>query len=563
MSTWERLKQRKLVQWGVAYLAGAFALLQALQLVSQPFAWPDLVLKAAMVVLGVGFFAALVIAWYHGERGQQRVNTIELTMLTALLVIAGVAVAIVSRNGTEKTQTAAPAAAGTIAVLPFDNMSAQAENEYFSDGITEEILNVLAKVPGLQVAARTSSFQFKGKQVDIRDAAARLGVAHVLEGSVQRIDNQVKITAQLIDAKSGMHLWSETFTRELKDVFALEEEIANKIADALRTRLTNVGTAKVERAAVNPAAHDAYLQGRALFHGGDEPSLRRALSHFDRALALDSTLALAHAGIALTYLGLGDAYMVPREAYSRAGNAARRALALDPTLAEAHAALAYSQVVTERNLAKAIASAEHALELSPNSAEVIFLAANLKCFAEPGAGSLTLAERGVRLDPLSVPLQWNLEICKFSMGDYDGVIESHKKSTELAPNFAYLEDWAAAAYRAKGDYQAALREYQHLTDGGAGLYGLAVTYAKLGRLADAQKVIDQMVSASRQRYVPPSAIAVAYMHVGNLAEARRWTAKTEEVDDMLGTFLRNIPDFKPLTDDAVAGKILRDALRPR
>ena len=238
-----RLKQRKLVQWALAYVAASFALIQVLDVVAQRFAWPDQLERILILALAVGFFAVIVLAWYHGERGAQRVSSTEIVILALLLAIGGGLLWRLARNapavpapGASVAENSKAAANGvsadrkSIAVLPFINMSGDKDNEYFSDGVAEEILNVLARTPALHVAARTSSFSFQGKGMEIPAIARALNVRMVLEGSVRKQGDRVRIAAQLIDAATDDEVWSQTYDRELKDIFAIQDEIANPSA---------------------------------------------------------------------------------------------------------------------------------------------------------------------------------------------------------------------------------------------------------------------------------------------------------------------------------------------
>jgi len=234
----DRLRQRKIVQWALAYLACAFALLQGVDIIGQRFGWPDTIVRVLIVVLAVGFFAALVLAWYHGERGEQRVGGVEISLLALLLAIGGgilwrVAVSGRAGDASVSSGMAASLGAASTAVLPFVNMSADKANEYFSDGMTETLLNRLAQVPELKVAARTSSFSFKGTNTDVRKIGAALGVASLVEGSVQQSGDTLRITAQLIRAVDGSHLWSHNYDRKAADLFAIQDEIASAVTEAL------------------------------------------------------------------------------------------------------------------------------------------------------------------------------------------------------------------------------------------------------------------------------------------------------------------------------------------
>jgi len=481
---WARLRERKLFQWGVAYLAGAWLLLQVIDLLAGTFHWPDRVQQVATMLLAVGFLAALVLAWYHGERGAQRVVPMELAIFAVLCIIAGAAVAFVARPapGLGSAGEATPA---SVAVLPFVNMSADSEQEYFSDGITEEILNRLAKVPALRVAARTSSFQFKGVKADVREVGAKLGVAHVLEGSVRKAGDRVRITAQLIDARNGYHLWSESYDRELKDIFQVQDEIARAIAGALRVRLGEGAQAAAR--SPNLEAYDLFLRARFLLYQATGTSLRSAIDLFRETLALEPSYAEAHAGIAYAYAFLADFYLPPREAYTEARKAAREALELDRSSAEAHALLGYTLAVLDYDHVAAEREFRRAIESNPNSADAHFLFAQFLCGIGRTAEGLVEAERAMTLNPLSGLFGWNRGICLLLSRRYDDVIEQDRSIQELEPAFFYYESWGAAAQRQRAQYESALAHYRRIQPlvGEMPLFGLGVTYARMGRRAEA------------------------------------------------------------------------------
>ena len=244
-----RLKQRKLVQWALAYVAASFALIQVLDVVAQRFAWPDQLERILILALAVGFFVVLVLAWYHGERGAQRVSSTEIVILALLLAIGGGLLWRFARVGPTSSPdearrnpevvAAAPAIsipAKSVAVLPFANLSGDPKQAYFSDGVTEEVLNALAQLPNLKVAARTSAFTFKSNASDVHEVGRVLSVATVLEGSIQKSGDEVRITVQLVDTRSGYQLWSENYDRKLNNIFAVEDEISNAVADKLRVQ---------------------------------------------------------------------------------------------------------------------------------------------------------------------------------------------------------------------------------------------------------------------------------------------------------------------------------------
>jgi TolB-like protein/tetratricopeptide (TPR) repeat protein len=498
-----RLRARKLVHWAVAYLAGAWLLLQVLDLLAQPFAWPTLVLRAATVVLAVGFLAALVLAWYHGERGAQRVSGVELLMLTGILVIAGAAVAFVgggTRVRPPATPDTAPAAEqGSIAVLPFADMSAERDQEYFADGLTEELLNVLAQLPELRVASRTSAFSFKGSNVAIDSIARALHVANVLEGSVRKDGERLRITAQLIDARNGYHLWSETYDRDVGSMFAVQDEIAHAIVRALELRLAGgrAGATLAREETSDPAAHGLVLQATQLSRMSTRPELERAVELAQEAIARDSSYARAWALLARIYLALGYNGYGDRDALAaQAKSAALRAQALDPGLADAAHALGLLERDHDWDFRAAEAHFSRAIELSPNMAVSYSHRGWLRAQFGRTGEALADAQRAVTLDPLQAGLYTNLA----SMYVYDGQlqlgIEAYRKALALENN-------------------------------GITLANLALSYAELGQDREAMAAAEQAQALIPEHEFARGTIAYVHARAGRRAEAERYIRMLE------------------------------------
>ncbi len=303
----ERIQGRRLFQWAIAYVAGGWLLLELLGFVADNFGWPGSIVRGATVLLGVGFFVTLVLAWYHGEKGHQRVGGVELLMLAALLLIAGVAVRQVTESGaaaddSSETVLAPPLGAASvegasIAVLPFENQSAEPENEYFSDGITDDIITQLAKIGGLKVISKTSVMKYRDRgNKSLKEIGEELSVAAILEGGVRRVGDRVRINAQLIDARTDRHMWAETYDQELTaaNIFAIQSDVALEIARALRATLAPEVSERIERAPTTSLeAYDLYARGRYLWGQQTRESLEESVDHFQRAIAIDSTYALA------------------------------------------------------------------------------------------------------------------------------------------------------------------------------------------------------------------------------------------------------------------------------
>ncbi len=431
------LRRRNVIRVAIAYAVAAWLLIEVTATTFPMLRLPEWTATFVAVLLMIGFPMALIFAWAfeltpEGIKLEKHVvrdeSTTRFTGRKLDFFIIGLLVAALgyfafdkfvldpSRDA-ELVQTTAEAVVekvnetrnlgtvdSSIAVLPFVNMSSDPEQEYFSDGISEELLNVLSKLPGLQVAARTSSFQFKGENRDIIDIGRRLNAALVLEGSVRKAGLQVRITAQLIDAKTGFHLWSETYDRELKDIFAVQDEISVAIVEALKEHL-GLQLEEIPRAiaAANTEAHEAYLRGRYLIIQRTRATVEAAVREFEKAIVLDPDYALAHAELAIATLFLtiyGE--LTVTEAVSTAAPHAERAMAINPALAEAHAATGYL-LRFQGNMEGALTHFRRAIQINPNYAIVYNGMAVALSFLGHYKENFAMIEMALQLDPLSNP----------------------------------------------------------------------------------------------------------------------------------------------------------------
>jgi TolB-like protein len=310
---WRRLRQRKLVQWALAYLAGAWVLLQVLGLAVESYGWSPLVMRLAFGLVALGFLVTLVLAWYHGERGQQKAGGRELLLLALLLGVGGTlvwrsslrvpAAADAAPANGAAVEDGSPMTAKSIAVLPFESLSDDKSNAYFVSGMQDMILTSLAKLEGLKVISRTSTERYASRPENLKQVGAELGVASILEGSVQRAGDRVLINLQLIDARTDAHLWAESYERQVADVFSVEREVAGAVATALRAKLMPAQAAGMGRAPTDdPAAYDLYLRGeyetRKFFASNNDADIKDAIAHYERAVAADPRFALAFARLA-------------------------------------------------------------------------------------------------------------------------------------------------------------------------------------------------------------------------------------------------------------------------
>ncbi len=447
------LKRRNVAKTAVLYVVASWLVLQVTDVLSSLLPVPDWTGALVVTLIVVGFLPAMIFSWLYEltPEGLKRENAVrqgesithetgrKINILIIVLLVLAIGVVVVDRlipeTGTttstpvaERRQAPAEDSERSIAVLPFVNMSNDPDQEYFSDGISEELLNVLAQYEDLRVAARTSSFQFKGQNMDVADIAAQLHVNHVLEGSVRKAGNRIRITAQLIEADTGYHLWSETYDRELDDVFAIQDEISAAIGEALRTELALQGGAapRVTEAA-NTEAYEAYMRGRQLIHLRGRQNLEEAVDELSQAVALDETYAPAHAqlAIAITLLSsspgsYGD--LTLEEVRKRATPHIERALELRPDIADAYAARTI-MALANGDYESAIVNGRQALEINPSYADVInWLWLAQQALGEHSAAAKTL-EHQVTVDPLSIVGTLNLASRVLYKGDLAGALE--------------------------------------------------------------------------------------------------------------------------------------------
>jgi TolB-like protein/Tfp pilus assembly protein PilF len=401
---WERIKEHKVLQWSLTYFGASLALAHAQDLLSHTYHWPELAGRLLMGVLIVGFPVVVALAWYHGHKGLKQISAGELTVVSFLVVIgAGLLVVLIRvpiepasplqlregipppatsvANEVNATSASAPETSpvpqvsvpqASIAVMPFVNLTGDAGKEYFSDGMAEELINLLAQVPGLKVPARTSSFAYKGRNIDVRRIAQDLGVATILEGSVRSAGQEIRVTAQLVNAQTGYHVWSKDYDRKLGDIFKLQDDLAGAIVQALRTNLNvSLPAATAQTAPTQDVeAYQLYLQSRSITLGAfgySDPRERalQAIGLLDQALTRDPTFARALAWRAeLRVAMVGNSWGAPPNTLKNAEQDARRALALSPNLADAHAALGYLYA-TQGKWSQAEASFRAALSADP------------------------------------------------------------------------------------------------------------------------------------------------------------------------------------------------------
>jgi TolB-like protein/Flp pilus assembly protein TadD len=499
-----------------------------------------------------------------------------LLVAVAVVVLGALAYFAIEKLGISKSAVSSPTVAASpapaafnppahsVAVLPFVNMSGDKEQEYFSDGLTEELLNSLARINELQVAARTSAFSFKGKDIDIGTIARKLNVGAVLEGSVRRSGNTVRITTQLINAVTGFHLWSETYDRDLGDVLKLQTDIANAVAGALKvTLLGNVST-KIELGGTrNPAAFDAYLRGAKAFIGASDPKdLQSAIALYTQAIRLDGNYALALAGRSHAYTGYGEEFATGaaiREYFDRAQADAREAIKLAPELAEGHMALgAFGQGVLDFTQAREAYG--RALALAPGNGEVLRDSSTFLTSMGQFDDGISLARRAMALDPLNRRSHNVLGFDLYYARRYQEAIAVLAGSISIDPAFPSTHAFRGLAYYGLGDLQNARSSCETKPDYWLSQQCLAVVYDRLGRHTDAETELGKIKAkegdASAYQY------ATIYAQWGNRAKALEWLDTAMRLRDPGLLNLQTDPLMDPLRKEPRFQVVMRELKFP-
>jgi TolB-like protein/lipoprotein NlpI len=472
----------------------------------------------SLLVLAIGLF----VFDPFGSRRSGSAKSSETTVQAA---------APVGPSASAAAPAAAPAVSATsdnsIAVLPFVNMSSDKDQEYFSDGISEELLNLLAKIPQLEVTARTSSFAFKGKEIGIPEIARTLHVAHVLEGSVRKSGNAVRITAQLIRAGTDTHLWSQTYDRQLDDIFKIQDEIAADVVKQLKVTL--LGAAPKART-TDPEAYALYLQAKQLGRQVTAETYQQSDALYRKVLAIDPRYAPAWAELAdnLSHEA-GQGLLPNKEGLAQAREAATKALAIDPVYAPAHARLGYIAMYGDNDLAGAAEHFKRALALDPADLDVLRTSAVLLESLGRLDEALTLEEAVVRRDPVNVAALFNLGLYRRCAGQLDAAIALYRTVLSLAPGRGNAHAELGNALLLKGDAQGALAEIEQEKSEAWKMIGLPVAYHALGRKADSDAALAALIAKYEKD--APCNIAYVYAYRGEADKAFEWLDKAVEYGD--------------------------------
>jgi adenylate cyclase len=581
MSFFGELKRRNVIRVGAAYVVVAWLVIQVVETIFPAFGFGDAAVRIVTIVFAIGLVPALIFAWAfeltpEGLKKESEVDRSEsITPQTGrkldrvIMVVLALTLGYfafdkfvlepereVALEAQKAEEVAEARQAGrsealvesygdkSIAVLPFVNMSSDAEQEYFSDGISEELLNLLAGIPELRVISRSSAFSFKDQNLEIPEIGKRLNVAHILEGSVRKAGNRVRITAQLIEARSDTHLWSETYDRTLDDIFAVQDEIAATVVAQLK--ITLLGAApKVQE--TDPEAYALFLQARYLGHQITPESLEQANALLERALAIDPGYAAAWSGLAVNYARQVANGLLPfDEGYARARAAAEKALTIDPAWAPAHASLGWI-AMSYNDLAAAARHFERALQLAPADLDVLGNAAGLLKYLGRLNQAIEVDEFGAARDPVNPISHSNLGNGYLSAGRWDEAIASYEIALRLSPGQIGSHYWLGTALLFKGEAEAALAAMQREQYEALRLIGLAIAYHSLGDAVASDAALARLTEEYEKEWAFNIAYVLAYR--GEADRAFEWLGKAVQYSDSGLPEILLRPEFRSIHDD--------------
>lgn len=537
------LKRRNVIRAAILYVGAVWALGQGISQLGPSLGAPEWATRWFLVAAGIGFPFWIAFAWFYeftpeGLKRESEIDRAEsITRHTgrrldfAIIGVLAVAVVLlltdrfVLRHGVNETM-ALPIAEKSIAVLPFVDMSQAKDQEFFSDGISEELLNLLSKVPQLQVVARTSSFSFKGKPIEIPEIARQLHVANVLEGSVRKSGDQLRITAQLIRAAEAYYLWSETYDRKLDDIFKIQDEIAGEVVKQLKVTLLG---AKPTVRQTDPKAYTLYLQAVQLGRQNTPEAFAQSDALLRQVLEIDPRYAPAWAELARNFTNKPNVGLLPTiEAYARAREAEEKALAIDRNYAAAHAGLGWI-AMTSNDFVSAAEYFERALALNPTDLSVLKDSATFLQNLGRLQEALALKEAVMRRDPVNVMALQNQGLLQQFTRQFDAAIASYRSVLSLSPGYGGAHYWICVAMLLKGDAPAALAEIEQEKSEVFRLIGLPMAYHALGRKTDSDATLATLIAKFEKDW--SYNIAYVYAFRGDADKAFEWLDKAVQYQD--------------------------------
>ena len=531
------LKRRNVYKVAVAYGVVGWLLIQVATQVFPFLEIPNWAIRLVILVIAVGFPVALLIAWafeltpegikrtevadaarQHSHGGVWIVVVLVAATLSLGLFLLGRYTA--GRGTTRLSEVATVVPGKSIAVLPLINESGDPKDEYFSDGLSEELIAALAQISGLKVIGRSSSFRFKDRTEEPKTIGEKLGVSTLLEGTVRKQGDRVRIVAELINAADGIEVWNRTFDHELKDIFAVQQEIAKAVAESLRVTLLGSEEKSAQMATNSVEAHNAYLQGHFYSVRRNAEDYRKAIDYFDQAIQLDPNYALAYAERSEVWTVMGDLTGQRSTAFSKARSDAEKAVAIAPSLAEAHAALGWVRAFTEWKFAEGLSELQRAKELSPANPTANDLLARAIVYTGRMEDAERQARQAVELDPLSAATQFTLGRVLFYAGKLDEAYAAGRKMAELYPSASSSHRWQVLVAVQRGDGETALREAQLEPDDSIRPFQLALAQYVRGDRKAADAALADLIANSRDGLAYQ--VAQVYAVRGEVDKAFEW-----------------------------------------
>ncbi len=571
---WEELKRRKVVRVITVYAAAAFVILELVDIVSPALGLPSWTLGLVIVLLCIGFIISVVLSWVYDitPEGVQKTKPSTKdsseakqpaslgwkisTYASLVIIIAFVVFYIVSniKNSSEISKLEK-----SIAVLPFENLSSDEEHAWFSDGITDVIINQLSKISSYRVIGRTSTLKYKEEKKSIPEIGEELGVNYIIEGTVQRQENEMRISVQLVRVFNEDHIWSDLYDRELKDIFTVQTDIAKRIADELKTALTSEEIDNLEKKPTeNVEAYNLYLKGRYFWDQRTKDGLKEAEEYFNAAIELDENYALAWAGLADCYLITADYMYVAstdsiRYYFQKAKDAAINALEFDPSLSEAFATIAYIKLNYEWDWYGAVKDFERAIELNPYYGTAHQWYANALTVLNQHDKAIAEAKLAQQIDPLSPIINRNVGRRFYFAHQYEQAIEASLNALSINSDFFPTLWTLSLSYLQNENNNKAIQEMQRAVKySGDDLFVKALlgyVYGTAGKQEEAQIILNEVIETSKYKKIPGIAFAVIYIGLGENDNAMNWLEKAYEERSNYLIYLNSNPIYDPIRSE--------------
>jgi adenylate cyclase len=564
---WQELKRRKVIRVITVYAAAAFVIIELTNNITEPLSLPECVPTLVIVLLAIGFLISIVMSWIFDitPEGVQKTKPVskktepkkeklsstmgwQIATYTSIVVIIGLL--ILNIVGRKRQAVENIELEESIAVLPFQDMSPQKDQEYFCDGMTEEIINSLTHIKDLRVIARTSSFAFKNKDVDIREIGEKLNVGTLLEGSVRKSGDRLRITAQLINAEDGSHIWSDSYDKTMKDIFDIQDEITLAIVDNLKIKL--IGSEEVsivKHYTDNPELYNLYLLGLHHANKWTPEDFDKSEEYFEQAIKKDPNYALAYVGIAeVNAFNTFFMSIEPKEAVQKAKEHLKTALRLEKDLAEAHAILGQLYAFYDWDWDRADEEFKKALNLNPNSVLSLTHYSGFLAISGQQERAVQIAKQAIELDPLSINTNSGLEERLIQAGHFDEAIDHLNQTIAMDPHWYYSYALLGMAYYAKSKIKEATEAFEKCYELSGhtpmGAVNLACAYYAQGKNQQGDVVFNEMKEIAKKEYVPASLFVAIYLVRGEMDEAYKWWKKACDNRDFMLPFFSSFKDPK-------------------